>query len=262
MPYVLGVDLVPERPVTVAVRSGHGPPEVFGTGEEPIADCLERLGDDVPLILGGRAYAAHDLVAELLVRVVERVCGCQGGMPAHLAISHPADWGHYRTLLLRQAWRDPVTLVPRPVAAVVSAGRTRGTVGVLSPDCFAVVRDGELLACQQPSGFADLTPRSVRRLGMAHDLDEIIDGADCQPAAGAALVATQGLAPQPVHHPVVWERVAGVPHGLETALRRPVLSVPSWLCQADPHLPPCRPDHQSSDALKGFRVGDRLPWWK
>jgi len=206
MPYVLGVDLAPERPVTAAIRSGHGPPEVFGAGEEPIADCLERLGDDVPLILAGRAYAAHDLVAQLLTRVVERVSGWQGGVPEHLAISHPAAWGDYRTLLLRQAWWEPVTLVPRPVAAAVSAGRIRGAIGVLSPECFAVVRDGELLACHQPSGFADLTQQRARRLARAHDLDEVIDESECQPAAGAALVATQGLAPQPVHPPVGWER--------------------------------------------------------
>ncbi|HZM77138.1 MAG TPA: hypothetical protein VFC19_15500 [Candidatus Limnocylindrales bacterium] len=206
MPYVLGVDLVPERPVTAAVRAGHAPPEVFGTGEEPIADCLERLGDDVPMILGGRAYAAHDLVAELLARVVQRVSDWQGGEPEHLAISHPAPWGDYRTLLLRQAWWEPVTLVPRPVAAAVAAGRTRGTVGILSPECFAVVRDGELLAWHEPSGFADLDRDSARRLALARDLDEVIDDGEGQPAAGAALVATQGLAPQPVHYPAGWER--------------------------------------------------------
>jgi hypothetical protein len=192
MPYVLGVDLAPERPVTAAVRSGHDPPEVFSTGEQPIADCLERFGDDVPLILAGRAYAAHDLVAELLARVVEQVCKRHGGFPMDLAISYPATWGHYRTLLLQQAWWEPVTLVPRPVAAVVAAGRTRGTIGVLSPDCFAVIRDGELLACQQPSGFAGLTRESVRRLALSRGLDEIIEDGQYHPAAGAVLVATHG----------------------------------------------------------------------
>lgn len=208
MPYVLGIDLAPERPVAVAVRSGQARPEVFGTGEEPIADCLERLGDDVPLILAGRAYTAHDLVAELLARVVRQVSGWQGAEPEHLAISHPASWGEYRTLLLRQAWWEPVTLVPRPVAAAVSAGRTQGTVGFLSPECFAVVRDGELLASHEPSGFADLTRENAQRLALA-DLGgdiEILEDEQTQPAAGAALIATQGLAPQPVHHPTGGER--------------------------------------------------------
>lgn len=194
MPYVLGVDLAPERPVTAAVSSGHGRPEVFSTGEEAIADCLQRLGDDVPLILAGRAYAAHELVAELLGRVVERVSAWQDGAPAHVAISHPAPWGDYRALLLRQAWWEPVTLVPRPVAAVVSAGRTRGTIGVLSPECFVVVRDGELLACHEPSGFADLSLEGVRRLAMARGLDDLIEVDQTEPAAGAVLIATRGAA--------------------------------------------------------------------
>jgi hypothetical protein len=206
MPYVLGLDLAPDRPVMAAVKAGHAPPEAFTTGEEPIADCLQRLGDDVPMILGGRAYAAHDLVAELLVRVVERVCGWLGGRPEHLAIAHPAPWGDYRTLLLRQAWWEPVTLVPRPVAAAVSAGRTQGRVGFLSPECFAVVRDGELLASHEPSGFAELSRESVERLALEHDLDEILEDGQTQPAAGAALIATQGLAPQPVHRTTGWER--------------------------------------------------------
>jgi hypothetical protein len=165
---------------------------------------LQRLGDDVPLILAGRAYPAHDLVAELLSRVVERVSAWQDGDPAHLAISHPAPWGEYRGLLLRRAWWEPVTLVPRPVAAVVSVGRAKGTIGVVSPECFAVVRDGELLACHEPSGFADLTRDSVRRLAGAHELDDLIEDEQTQPAAGAVLIATEGVAPQPVHNPTGW----------------------------------------------------------
>ncbi len=81
-----------------------------------------RLGDTTPILLGGVPYSAEALMARLLRAVVEEVSGREGGAPATIGISHPANWGPYKTDLLTQATRladldRPVTLLSEPEAA-------------------------------------------------------------------------------------------------------------------------------------------------
>lgn len=83
-----------------------------------------RLGDTTPILLGGVPYSAESLMARLLRAVVDDVAAREGGMPRTIVVSHPANWGPYKTDLLRQAVRIadldlPVQLITEPEAAAV-----------------------------------------------------------------------------------------------------------------------------------------------
>jgi actin-like ATPase involved in cell morphogenesis len=109
--------------------------ETFLTGEtanrraltEPgrvAREFKRRLGDTTPLLLGGAPYSAEALMARLLRSVINEVSAREGGQAALICVCHPANWGPYKTDLLRQAVRmadleQPVTLVTEPEAAAV-----------------------------------------------------------------------------------------------------------------------------------------------
>jgi molecular chaperone DnaK (HSP70) len=80
-----------------------------------------RVGDDVPLIVGGEPYTGQALLAALAMWVVDRVDEREGGRAEQIVVSHPGGWGPHRVDLLRRGlWRaglETVTLLPWPVVA-------------------------------------------------------------------------------------------------------------------------------------------------
>ncbi|WP_370964387.1 Hsp70 family protein [Amycolatopsis sp. cg9] len=80
-----------------------------------------RMGDDVPVLLGGRRFPVHELTGRILRTVVDRVSEQRGGPPGHVVLTHPAEWGGYRRRRLAEASRaaglTDVGLLPEPVAA-------------------------------------------------------------------------------------------------------------------------------------------------
>lgn len=82
-----------------------------------------RLGDTTPIIVGGSPYSAEALMARLLRSVVDEVEAREGGPAETIAVSHPANWGAYKTDLLHQAVLladldpDRVVFTTEPVAA-------------------------------------------------------------------------------------------------------------------------------------------------
>ena len=82
---------------------------------------LDRMGDDIPLMVGGEPCTSHDLVAAMVMWVVEKTAGIHGGRAEHIVLTHPAGWGSYRRMLLHQALRraglSNTTLLPEPIAA-------------------------------------------------------------------------------------------------------------------------------------------------
>jgi molecular chaperone DnaK len=89
-----------------------------------------RLGDPTPVIVGGTPYSADALIARVLRWVVDRVTELEGGPPARVAVSHPANWGSYKLDLLRQAIRiadldDVITLSEPEAAAIHYAAQAR-----------------------------------------------------------------------------------------------------------------------------------------
>ncbi len=109
--------------------------ETFLTGEsasrrglsEPHRVAREfkrRLGDPTPILLGGVPHSAESLTARLLRAVIDAVAAREGSEPAAICVSHPANWGPYKTDLMRQVIRiagveQPVRMITEPQAAAV-----------------------------------------------------------------------------------------------------------------------------------------------
>lgn len=214
MPYALGIDLAGDRLTAAMTRftsNSWTKPEIFRPGEYPFAGCVDRVGDEVPVIVSGRPYPAHWLVAELVIWLLQQVTA---GRAEQLVISHPGGWGTYRRFLLSEALREvelpDAMLVAQPVAA---AAQSQGTVGVYTPRSTAVVRGGELLACHDCCDLAEPTERSLARtvksVGLRLDQlqrvlvvgGEEFSGFPCpvdrfvEPAAGAAVLASRAVRP-------------------------------------------------------------------
>ena len=68
--------------------------------ERVAREFKRRLGDTVPLLLGGSAYSPQVLLAELLREVVAIASRERGGSPDHVVVTHPANWGGYKRELL------------------------------------------------------------------------------------------------------------------------------------------------------------------
>ena len=163
MPYVLGIDIGSSntaaavarrrgatwtRPEAVPLSAGSplmpsvlclaedgslrvGEP-VTDDGSRTTRDFVHRIGDDVPVLLGGEPCAPQTLTAELAAWVVERVHALEGGAAEAIVLSHPAGWRPYRREVLHRALSDlglrHVTLLPRTVT-VAESHAARGFAG-------------------------------------------------------------------------------------------------------------------------------------
>ncbi|NYH41717.1 molecular chaperone DnaK (HSP70) [Micromonospora jinlongensis] len=163
MPYVLGIDIGSTNTAAAVARS-HGttwtrpepvPLQVGSTlvpsvlclsedgslhvgepatddGSRTTRDFVHRIGDDVPLLLGGETCAPQTLTAELAAWVVERVHALEGGPAEAIVLSHPAGWRPYRREVLHRALSGfglrNVTLLPRTVT-VAESHAARGFAG-------------------------------------------------------------------------------------------------------------------------------------
>ncbi|MGH9118877.1 MAG: PQQ-binding-like beta-propeller repeat protein [Acidimicrobiales bacterium] len=139
-----------------------------------------RMGDSVPLILGGAPYSPQQITAYLLRWVVERVTEREGGPPSRIALTHPANWGPFKRDLLQQAVRlaelDDVVLVTEPEAAAIeyaSLERVEPGSVVAVYDLGGGTFDAAVLR-KNGEGFEVLgTPEGVEHLG-GIDFDEAV----------------------------------------------------------------------------------------
>ncbi|MDT7672409.1 MAG: hypothetical protein QOD82_311, partial [Pseudonocardiales bacterium] len=61
-----------------------------------------RLGDPTPVMLGGQPHSVVDLLGALLRDVLTRVTEIEGSPPAHVVLTHPANWGPFRRGLFEE----------------------------------------------------------------------------------------------------------------------------------------------------------------
>ena len=104
--------------------------------ERVAREFKRRVGDPTPLVLGGSPYSAEAVTAKLLRWVVDRVTELEGSAPDRVAVTHPANWGNYKTDLLSQAVRladlgDAVLLTEPEAAAAYYASQERVEVGAI-----------------------------------------------------------------------------------------------------------------------------------
>jgi molecular chaperone DnaK len=95
-----------------------------------VRDVTARLGDEVPLVVGGEPWRADDVAAEIVLAAVRRVAAHEGGAARALAVTHPAGWGPHRERTLRRALvrvgLGHATLIAESRAAALAG--SRGTV--------------------------------------------------------------------------------------------------------------------------------------
>uniref|UniRef100_UPI00248D126C Hsp70 family protein n=1 Tax=Paenarthrobacter nitroguajacolicus TaxID=211146 RepID=UPI00248D126C len=172
-----------------------------------VREFKRRIGDSVPLAVGGSWLAPEDVYAAMARWVVDRAEEREGGSPSSIIMTHPAAWGGHRTstvlAALNMAGLQDVTLISEPVAAALHyAAQTRvedgSTIAVydLGGGTFdtAVLRKAgagtfELLG--RPDGIETLGgadfDAAVLRHVMGH-LDDALDGLDPDaPESRAAL---------------------------------------------------------------------------
>ena len=184
----LGTNQSPSVPTIVYRQPGQPPiigdPAARRSATDPgmvARDFKRRVGDPVPLTLGGVPVSADQLYADVLSWVLQTVSTQMGSAPAAVAVTHPANWGPYKLDLLRNAARladlpNPVFLSEPEAAAIHYAGEGR----VADGETVAVydLGGGTFDACVLRSiggGAFEVVgrPEGVERLG-GIDFDEAV----------------------------------------------------------------------------------------
>jgi molecular chaperone DnaK len=222
MSYTLGVDLGTTYTAAAVYRDGRTstvdlgnrtaviPSVVFLTEDEAILtgeaanrrgaadptrlarEFKRRVGDTVPILLGGVPYSADGLMARLLRWVVDTVSAREGQPPAAIGVAHPANWGAFKKDLLGQAIAradlDHAVTITEPEAAVTFyAAQERVEAGsvVAVYDLGGGTFDAAVVR-KTPSGVELLgSPEGIERLG-GIDFDEAVF-AHVSAAVGGAL---------------------------------------------------------------------------
>jgi molecular chaperone DnaK (HSP70) len=99
----------------VAARRGAAQPDRLAR------EVKRRVGDTVPVLLGGSPHAPEALLASVAASVALAVTELEGGPAEGVCVTHPANWGPLRRELyegaLRRAGVVPLTLATEPEAA-------------------------------------------------------------------------------------------------------------------------------------------------
>jgi actin-like ATPase involved in cell morphogenesis len=145
-----------------------------------VREFKRRVGDSVPLVVGGSPYSAQALTARLLAWVLGVATERQGGPPEHVCVTHPANWGPFKRDLLGQAiemagLRGASTCTEPEAAAIAYAARDRVAEGdrVAVYDLGGGTFDAAVLV-REGAGFRLLgPPEGVEHLG-GIDFDEAV----------------------------------------------------------------------------------------
>ncbi|MEU4237158.1 Hsp70 family protein, partial [Actinoplanes sp. NPDC026619] len=167
-----------------------------------------RMGDPVPILVGGTPFSAHALTAKLLRHVLDTVAQLQDGPPAAITVTHPANWGPYKREQLDQAIKladaGPVQLRSEPEAAALQHATARRiadgeTVAVydLGGGTFDVAvlrRDGDgFVVLGEPEGVEQLGGIDFDEAVFGHVLEVLGDKAQLDPGDPEAVAALARL---------------------------------------------------------------------
>ena len=89
--------------------------------ERLVREFKRSIGDEVPLVVGGRSFRPEEFYALTVAEAVRTVTEREGAEPAGVILSHPATWGPHRIGLVRSALEavglDEVDFITEPEAA-------------------------------------------------------------------------------------------------------------------------------------------------
>ncbi|MBV9161461.1 MAG: Hsp70 family protein [Pseudonocardiales bacterium] len=92
--------------------------------ERVVREFKRRIGDEVPMVIGGLPHSAPEIAAKVLRWVIDRVAQREGGSATGIVITHPASWGTYKIQTMAQALRaaglPEITFCTEPEAAAAS----------------------------------------------------------------------------------------------------------------------------------------------
>ena len=143
-------------------------------------DTKRRVGDPVPMVVGGTPLAAELVLARLLRWTVDRIATTEGVWPVSVAVTHPAAWGSFKLDLLRSAAAsvgvDVARWIPEPVAAATAYAAERPLPDGASMAVYDL-GGGTFDACvvrRDAGGFSIVgVPEGIERLG-GIDVDEAV----------------------------------------------------------------------------------------
>ncbi len=146
-----------------------------------VREFKSRVGDEIPLLVAGAQYYAHDLAAEFVRWLHEYVVEREGERPEAVALTCPASWGPYKTGLFKRAVEDAglrnVMVLSEPQAAAISyASRERVEVGATLGvyDLGGGTFDAAVVRKDSPTSFTVLgQPEGIPTLG-GLSFDEVI----------------------------------------------------------------------------------------
>ncbi|GEL16784.1 Hsp70 family protein [Pseudonocardia asaccharolytica] len=140
-----------------------------------------RIGDGVPMLVGGVPVAAEELAARFAAQIVEDVAAREGGPATGIAVTHPASWGPHRLDSLRTALAahglGGAMLLTEPQAAAMgyaAAERVEPGAVVAVYDLGGGTFDAAVARKLPDGGFELLgAPEGIDGLG-GIDFDEVV----------------------------------------------------------------------------------------
>ncbi|MGH3832015.1 MAG: Hsp70 family protein [Pseudonocardiaceae bacterium] len=177
--------------------------------ERVVREFKRRIGDEVPMVIGGAPHSAPEIAAKVLRWVIDRVEQREGGPAAGIVITHPASWGSYKTQTMARALGaaglPQITFRTEPVAAAASYAlqeriSSGSTIAVY--DLGGGTFDAAVVRKTGPSTFATLGhPQGLDNLGGADFDDAVVNHvlaavpalAELDPTDPATLAATSAL---------------------------------------------------------------------
>ena len=144
-----------------------------------VREFKPRIGDEIPLLVGGVPWQAHDLAAVLVHWVWQRVTEREGEPPEGVALTCPASWGPHKIRLFMQAVQATrigertrlgrAELLSEPQAAAIGyASREPVEVGahLAVYDLGGVAFNAAVVRKDSPTAFTVLgRPEGIDRLG-------------------------------------------------------------------------------------------------
>jgi actin-like ATPase involved in cell morphogenesis len=73
--------------------------------ERVVREFKRRIGDEVPMVIGGVPHSAPEITARVFRWVIDRVAQREGGPATGIVVTHPAGWGTYKIHTMAQALR-------------------------------------------------------------------------------------------------------------------------------------------------------------
>jgi actin-like ATPase involved in cell morphogenesis len=146
-----------------------------------VREFKRRIGDEVPMVIGGLPRPAPEMAAIVARWVVDRVAEREGGPPAGIVLTHPASWGPYKVQIMADALHavglPNITFRTEPEAAAAGYAlqeRVADGSTIAVYDLGGGTFDATVVRKTAATSFRVLgVPQGIERLGGA-DFDDAV----------------------------------------------------------------------------------------